>query len=343
LFPINESWTIVLTSENLKMLHITNGDSAVHVMLEAGLAGTVLPWRDILHEGPVPDRLDLSALREVRSRFLASRQWADYEGALRSMAERDAVLEAFCQQDETVLWFEHDLYDQLQLIQILDWFSTQELGNTRLSMVCRDEYLGNMNPNRILELFPLRTAVTSAQLKLATRSWAAFRSDDPGNIQQLLSEVTSDLPFLKAALTRHLQQFPSIENGLSRSEQQAVQAIADGKQVIKGVYISSHHGVEDPIFLGDSTFAGYLVDLSDCPSPLVTFGNGERIERPAANSRDFFDQKLVLTETGRRVLNCDADRIALNGIDRWYGGVHLTGDTVKWRWDQSNMTIRHMN
>jgi hypothetical protein len=325
------------------MLHITNGDCAAHVMLEAELEGIVLPWRDILHEGPVPDGFDLSALREVRARFLASRQWTGYEEAIRSMAERDAVLEGFRQHEETVLWFEHDLYDQLQLIQILDWFSTQELGNTRLSMVCRNEYLGNMNPKRIHELFPLRSAVTPAQLKLATRSWTAFRSKDPGNIQQLLSEDTSDLPFLKAALTRHLQQFPSIENGLSRSEQQAIQAIADGKRVIKDVYISSHHGMEDSIFLGDSTFAGYLVDLSDCPLPLVSLGTGERIEPPAPANPDFFEQSLVLTETGRRVLNCDEDQVALNGIDRWYGGVHLTGNKLEWRWDESSMTIRHMN
>jgi hypothetical protein len=228
------------------------------------------------------------------------------------------------------------------LIQILDWFSTQDLGKTRLSMVCRDEYLGNMNPTKIHELFPVRSAVTPAQLNLANRSWTAFRSQDPGNIQQLFSEDTSDLPFLKAALTRHLQQFPSVENGLSRSEHQAIQAIADGKRVIKDVYISSHHGMEDSIFLGDSTFAGYLVDLSDCPSPLVTLETGERVERPATANPHFFDRSLVLTERGRRVLNCDEDQVALNGIDRWYGGVHLTGNTLEWRWDQSNMTIKHM-
>jgi hypothetical protein len=325
------------------MLHITNGDCAAQVMLDAELEGIVLPWRDILHEGPVPDGLDLSALREVRARFLASRQWADYDEAIRSMAGRDAVLEGFREHDETVLWFEHDLYDQLQLIQILDWFSRQELGNTRLSMVCRDEYLGNMNPKRIHELFPLRSDVTPTQLKLATRSWTAFRSEEPGKLQQLLSEDTSHLPFLKAALTRHLQQFPSVENGLSRSEQQGIQAIADGKRVIKDVYLSSHHGMEDPIFLGDSTFAEYLAELSDSTSPLVTLETGAPINRAVLADSNFFDQSVVLTETGRRVLNCDDDRVSLNGIDRWYGGIHLKGYTVEWRWDESNMTIRHMD
>jgi hypothetical protein len=100
--------------------------------------------------------------------------------------------------------------------------------------------------------------------------------------------------------------------------------------------------MEDPIFLGDSTFADYLVDLSDCPSPLVTLETGEPIERPVLVNQDFFDQNVTLTEIGQGVMNGHEDRVALNGIDRWFGGVHLTGDTVEWRWDESNRTIRRM-
>ena len=35
-------------------LHVTNGDATVPGLLATGLAETVLPWRDALHEGPVP-------------------------------------------------------------------------------------------------------------------------------------------------------------------------------------------------------------------------------------------------------------------------------------------------
>ena len=43
-------------------LIITNGDSAAACMREARLDGEILPWRDILHEGPVPAGLDLEDL-----------------------------------------------------------------------------------------------------------------------------------------------------------------------------------------------------------------------------------------------------------------------------------------
>ena len=37
------------------VLHVTNGDSTTATMERAGITGDLLPWRDVLHEGPVPD------------------------------------------------------------------------------------------------------------------------------------------------------------------------------------------------------------------------------------------------------------------------------------------------
>ena len=42
--------------------------------------------------------------------------------------------------DEIVLWFEHDLYDQLHLLQILDRLPLD--GGPRVTAVPADDYLG---------------------------------------------------------------------------------------------------------------------------------------------------------------------------------------------------------
>ncbi len=44
------------------MLHITNGDATLPELRRTGLTGDLLPWRDVLHEGPVP-LLDPGELR----------------------------------------------------------------------------------------------------------------------------------------------------------------------------------------------------------------------------------------------------------------------------------------
>src|SRR4029078_10283801 len=37
-----------------QLLHVTNGESAGNTLRQTGLGGAVLPWQDVLHEGPVP-------------------------------------------------------------------------------------------------------------------------------------------------------------------------------------------------------------------------------------------------------------------------------------------------
>ena len=187
------------------MVHITNGDSAAGGIRETGVPGEVLSWVDVLHEGPVPPDLDLEELRHVRAEFIASCGWADFEEAVSLFSRRDKVLADSLGQDETVLWFEHDLYDQLQLIQILDWYAHQELNRMKLTMVCGEEYLGMSTVERLWQRYPERQAVSQVQLELARTAWAAFRSPDPTRLNDMLQQGCSALPFLSGALWRHLQ------------------------------------------------------------------------------------------------------------------------------------------
>jgi hypothetical protein len=56
-------------------------------------------------------------------------------------------------------------------------------------------------------------------------------------------------------------------------------------------------------------------------------------------SREYPATRDGLSLTERRVLAGQADQIALNGIDRWIGGVHLQGHHVPWRWDDGTEAI----
>ena len=78
--------------------------------------------------------------------------------------------------------------------------------------------------------------------------------------------------------------------------------------------------------MGDATFWTRLEGLARGPRPLVRLSG-----RPTHQA--FPKGEIELTEDGRRVLAGDADWIALDGIDRWLGGIHLVGKSVPWRWD----------
>ena len=73
--------------------------------------------------------------------------------------------------------------------------------------------------------------------------------------------------------------------------------------------------------MGDLTLLAYLDMLSSGPSPLISK-----------------DGEFEITETGRRVLEHKADAVELNGIDVWYGGVHLTPDNLM-RWNAKEQKL----
>ena len=74
------------------MLLVTNGDAAVEALASAGIPGPFLPWRDVLHDGPVPPGHTLAELSEVRARFLASYGWGSFAELLTLFRQRDDVL-----------------------------------------------------------------------------------------------------------------------------------------------------------------------------------------------------------------------------------------------------------
>ena len=101
------------------MLHITNGDSVVSPLLQSGLGGEAFAWRDAYHVGPVRSG-ERARLIDARAAFLSSCGWGDEDAIREELLTRDARFVAALRDGrEIVLWFEHDLYDQLQLIDVL--------------------------------------------------------------------------------------------------------------------------------------------------------------------------------------------------------------------------------
>jgi len=291
------------------MLHVTNGSSVS--LDQSGLDGEIMTWMDSLHEGPVPAGLNLEELRTVRGSFL-DELWQLERPAAELLEQRDCTLQQHAANDEITLWFEHDLFDQLQLIQILD-----RLRNCKPPrLICVDQYLGPLTGPQLAALWPLRHVVTEAEMNLASSAWDAFRSPDPTAIERLLRQDTSALPFLAGALLRHLQQFPSTENGLARTEHQILRLVGEGHHDFHALFPAEQQ-LEERIFMGDEIVHRYLRGLCDAPHPLLREEGG----------------RYSLTPVGADVLACRADHVQLNGIDRWLGGVHLLDSADVWRWD----------
>jgi hypothetical protein len=312
------------------LLHITNGDSVLNTFRQVRFPGRYLAWQDVLHDGPVPQTESLADLSDIRARALATFGSGDYETLRAGFAERDRTLEDFRKFEEVVLWFEHDLYDQLQLIQLLDWFSRQEMGKIRLSIVQINSHagvkdfqgLGQLSGSQLARLFPLRRTVLPEQLAIGADAWAAFRSATPELLVEFLQVNHPEMPFLRDALLRFCQEYPWTTDGLSRTQRQILQAVQNGAGTKKEIYFAESK--QETAVWGDSSVYLRLDALTVAPEPLLGIA-GDRYE---------------LTPNGKLLLEGKRDYIAMRGvIDSWFGGVHLTGHQAEWRWNEPQQKI----
>jgi hypothetical protein len=303
-------------------LHVTNGDSAATTLRETVFGEDVLSWADVLHEGPVP-LLPPAELRATRARFLGEVQ-EDGQPALAELEDRDARLgQALADRRQIVIWLEHDLHDQLQLLQILDRLAGREAGPVHLinigSFPGRPHFrgLGELTARDLETLWPQARPVTAELAELGRSGFEAFRRPEPTALERFLSGDTHELPFLAPALRRLLEEFPDAQTGLARSERHLLEALATRRRTRGGLFLASQEAEEAP-YTGDTWVWRRLDELGAGEHPLVELGS-----------------ILDLTEAGRAVLAGAADRIALLGVDRWLGGTHLTPDDL-WRWDRAS-------
>jgi hypothetical protein len=349
----------------VSVLHITNGDSAADT-LRVVLAAPVLVVADVLHEGPCP-RVNGDAWHDVRAQFLTG-YGADREQTRTGFAASDrAIADALAREERIVLWFEHDLFDQLLLIRVLDLIvrlipdTTGETAPAetvtavvsgfsrtwpRVSLICIDRFpgvdrfigLGQLVASQLSTLVGTGVDVDRKHYAIASSAWNAFRSPDPRELFALTERLRADaeaarrLPFLRDALLRFLAEYPSTVNGLSRTELLALETLA-GRTTTAGELFRATQERERCPFLGDLPFFETLRALATGRVPLVTLTPGAAADDPGA-------QRLALTDAGRLVVEGRADRIALDGIDCWRGGVHLAGeDRCPWRWDARTETL----
>lgn len=343
-----QTWPI-LQEEGADMLHITNGDSVGETLRQTDLAGDILTWKDMLHEGPTPAGLSLEQMSKIRAKFIADNALEAYDDVLADFIHRDILLAQLAAHKEVVLWFEHDLYDQLQLIQLLDWFSRQDIGATTISLICINSFpgitnftgLGQLNAAQLRSLYETRCPLTEVEFRLGSEAWKVCCSPDPKELEAFLQRDTTALPFLKAALLRHLEQFPALQSGLPRTERQMLEVVASGVYKPLEIFLATQDKEESP-FMGDTPFWFHLLSLCAGKKPLLKRADGGTFSLPTGGHHDsaFRDQQLVLTGEGKKALAGQTDWTKINhGIDRWLGGVHLQGENATWRWDTQRETL----
>src|SRR5262245_13644330 len=242
-------------------LHVENGTATTAIIEKAGIPGVRSIWAEPLFEGPVPGAIGDAESLDVRRRYLS--------GGVEEEADVDPVndlrlwrqtIAAHAMYDELVLWFEHDLFDQLNLIQLLSWMREQIPADKTVSLICIGSFpgrpafkgLGQLSAEELASLFDTRQPVHAEHYNLAVRGWRAFRQPTPEPLDEFRHGDTAALPYLAPALERFLQEYPWTTDGLSRTERRILKLAEPGPIGVRTMFPRMH----------DDEDAYYVTDLS---------------------------------------------------------------------------------
>ncbi len=327
----------MIESATARFLHVANGSCTTRVIEAAGLPGARSIWADPLYEGPVPGGLGDEELTEVRRRFLVEPD--AYVPPENDLGRWRQAIDAHASYDELVLWFEHDLFDQLNLIQILSRIRTRLPEAKAVTLVCigsfpghpRFKGLGELSPDELAPLFATRRPIRDSEYVLAERAWQSFREPTPEALDNLRHSDMTALPYLRPALERFLQEYPSTFDGLSRSERRLLSLASRAPIGVRAAF-PRMHDEEDAYYITDGSLADLVDTLARTTPPLLVV---ERSDDDGA----LLPGTISLTDAGREVLTGRRDRVAC-GLDRWLAGVHLQDGGNMWRWDDDHRRMK---
>ncbi|SDS00254.1 protein of unknown function [Polaribacter sp. KT25b] len=208
------------------ILHITNGDITTNYLKKLKFSGEFITWREMLSEGKTTSDIGSENFWKTRFDFLKSSYNISKKKFIDYTLKEYRNLCSQKEQDEIVLWFEHDLFCQINMLAVISWLKRYRKGH-QITLVSSGKVKGSnkllglsqLNKKEILQHFKNRVTLNQDDIEYADYIWQLYCSDSPLRLETVYKfNPMSPFQHLASAIEAHLQRFPSIENGLNKIE-----------------------------------------------------------------------------------------------------------------------------
>ena len=250
------------------LLHITNGDSFTEKLNTLKLKGDIITWREMLCEGKTLTNVGSESFWKTRFEFLNKNYKISKSWFIEKTLKEYRSLCNHKQQDEIVLWFEYDLFCQINMIAVLSWLKTHRK-YANISLVCSGNEdktgkmyaLNDLNDEQLLELYKNKIELTQDDIEYADYVWQLYCSDNPIRLENLSDYGDYQFNYLSDAVHTHLHRFPSIKNGLNEMENNILRLAQDKKPTSRKSLLVDILQNQGFLGFGDAQFERALVRL----------------------------------------------------------------------------------
>lgn len=263
-------------------LHITNGDMFTEKLKSLKLDGDIITWREMLCEGKTETNVGSESFWKTRFEFLNKNYKVSKSWFIDKTLKEYRTLCNHKQEDRIVLWFDYDLFDQINMLAVISWLKTHR-PYAEISLVSCDEDenfenlsgLGELADDQLRKLFTNRTLLTQDDIEYADYVWQLYCSDNPIRLENLKDFSSFQFSHLSGAIEAHLLRFPSIRNGLNEVENNVLRLARSTKPKSKVALLNTVLINQGRYGFGDTQYDRVITKLK----PLFTNFNPVKLSK----------------------------------------------------------------
>ena len=250
-------------------LHITNGDSTTNYLKKLRFSGEFITWREMLCEGKTTTDVGSESFWKNRFDFLKTVYKVNKPTFIEFTLKEYRNLCKKKEQNEIVLWFEPDLFCQINMLAVLSWIKRYRQGY-EISLVSdgtdakshKNAGFSLLSEEQINLLYKNRVSLSQDDIEYADYIWQLYCSDSPLRLETVYKfNPMSPFQHLESAIEAHLKRFPSIENGLNFVENNILTTANSHQFKSKGELITNLLIEHDIYGFGDLQYENHLKNL----------------------------------------------------------------------------------
>ncbi len=225
-----------------EILHILNGDSTKSIFEKSTLKGDVLVWREMLCEGTLHKKIGSDAFWKKRYAFFEKELGVSKLDYYDNTIKEIIPIEDLQGYDEVVLWFEYDLFCQINLIALCTYLLESYRKDILYYLVCTGKEKGEPTLQSLSDyaaesypkLYGKRLKLTRNNLLFAQESWNLYVENNPKKLEAFDFTKKQKFRYLQNAINQHLERFPK-SNGQNQIENKLLHYIDSEKWTKKEI------------------------------------------------------------------------------------------------------------
>ncbi|WP_456378339.1 DUF1835 domain-containing protein [Lutibacter sp.] len=215
-----------------KTIHVLNSDSTAQILEKSKIKGAIVVWREMLCEGALHKEVGSDEFWIKRYSYFEKEVGIERIDYFDTTIKEIVKLEDVSNYNEVVLWFEYDLFCQVNLLALCTYLLDNYVKKATYYLVCTEnekgtkhlQSLSNYSSEEFTTLYNTKITLSKANLEYAKTCWNVYVENNFEELKNFNFNKTSKFQYLQQTMKQHLLRFKS-ENGLNQIENKVLEII----------------------------------------------------------------------------------------------------------------------